>query len=147
MLGTEFAVRTTDREAAVTHVAVRSGRVRVQASLGTSGEAELSPGEVAVIDGTGRVSPLGADDFAAAFSWLEGELGFVRTPLADVVDRIRRQTGATIRIGAEVDGNLTVTGTFVGEDAEAVARALGATLGLEVREGADGFELVTAGRP
>lgn len=100
-LGTIFGVRAYPEDRAV-RVVVVSGRVALRPRTETPGAARqetvLLPGQLARLDGRGRVRVDSGVDTSAYLAWLSGRVAFDNVSLADIAADLERRFGVTVRI-------------------------------------------------
>lgn len=140
-LGTIFSVRAYPGDGAV-RVVVVSGSVALRPRTGTPGAARqetvLLPGQLALLDGRGRVRVDSGVDTSAYLAWLSGRVAFDNVPLADIAADLERRFGVTIRISDSAIAARRVT--VVDMPARSVTDVLDAAvvpLGLQFRRSGD----------
>lgn len=107
-LHTVFDVHRDGERVAVTVV---EGEVAVSLRGGVTHAVTLAPGQRTVVRADG-VDSATAVDPAVATAWTRGELIFERTPLATVVETLRRYRAAPVEIAASELAPLQVSGVF-----------------------------------
>jgi transmembrane sensor len=116
-VGTEFDVY---RRGAETRVTVLEGTVAVQSPL--AGAAIVSPadllvgaGEQAIVpqQGIPKAHPTNA---VAATAWTRGELEFIETPLAEVVDEFNRYSPRRLVLGSPSPTSVRISGIYSSAD-------------------------------
>lgn len=132
VLGTAFDVRIG---AETLTVGVQSGAVGVGYGGGVLPvAAKLGPGERIVVsrnDGTARRDGIPPADIAA---WRDGRLFFADTPVAEVVDELRRYHPGWIVVASDRLAAERVTGLYDPGDPDRALRALVRPAGGQVRE-------------
>ncbi len=111
-VGTTFSVRAYADDADG-RVAVTEGKVRV-------GTASLARGDLAVIDGGGRVAVRHGVDLTPYIAWTQGRLAFDGTPLRDVARELDRAFDVRITIADSGLAGDPVSGTFDNESVDQV---------------------------
>jgi len=130
VLGTSFDVRLED--AAVT-VAVREGRVLVEATDDTTNRSEtLQAGQVVRVAGKGTVVRTTEEPTMIA-AWRQGQLYMTNRPLGDAVNEIRRYFAGTIIVTDAALETLPTTGVFDTADPEGALRGIAKAQGARVR--------------
>lgn len=127
VLGTGFDIRLTDSGGMVT---LEHGSVAV--STGNNPDKKvLKPGQQVRFgqDGIGPVEAVELDD---ALAWRGGRFVFYRTPLADVVQEIRRYRKGRIVIASSTLANELVTGSFPLSDTDAALASLQSGIGFRI---------------
>lgn len=132
-LGTRFDVR---REGGAVKVTLIEGGVSVRAQGAASGGWRLAPGQQ-IVTGQGRAPEPTAVDVNAAVAWTEGLLEFDSLPLSSAIAEVNRYETRPLRLGAGVDGDLTISGVFDAGHGPAFAEAVAQLHGLRVRAGPD----------
>jgi transmembrane sensor len=137
-VGTEFAVRSYAEDRAV-QVVVRTGAVAM------SGVGRLGAGDVGRlgIDGTSSLTHGVAVD--GLLAWLDGRLVFHDTPLASVIEELRRWHDADVRLADPKLGNLPFTGVLTDVSFRSSIDLVAATLGLRARRAGDRVTLESIG--
>ena len=128
VLGTVFNVWARGEE---TRVAVREGRVALEAPDGSAQRVEVTANQAAVRRGDQAPEVLGpayADD---ALGWLDGRIVFERTPLAEVIAELTRRYDQPIQLRAANLAAETISGTFSDKPLDAVLASV--CLSLECR--------------
>ena len=121
VLGTVFNVWARGGE---TRVAVREGRVALEAPDGAAQRVEVTANQAAVRQGSQPpevVDPAYAD---AALDWLDGRIVFERTPLAEVIAELTRFYDQPIQLRATNLAAETITGSFSGRPLNAVLESV-----------------------
>ena len=130
VLGTSFDVRLED--AAVT-VAVREGRVLVEATDDTTNRGEtLQAGQVVRVAGKGTFVRTTEEPTMIA-AWRQGQLYMTNRPLGDAVNEIRRYFPGTIIVTDAALETLPTTGVFDTADPEGALRGIAKAQGARVR--------------
>jgi transmembrane sensor len=130
VLGTRFEVQATERTA---QVLVLEGRV----ALGDGGErVEVAAGEVSrLVQGTAS-RPERVPDASARVSWIGRLLVFRGTPVAQALQEIERQYGASIELRDSALGRTTITGWYADKSFEQVMQIVCSVLDRECVIGA-----------
>lgn len=126
VLGTQFEVRLQPAGAEVT---VLSGRVGVTSSAQATQHILGAGQQLAYADG--RAGTPHAVDSASRLAWRDGWLNYYKTPLAEVIDDLRRYYPGRILLLNDQLGARRVSGSFPSDDPQAVLDALQAVLGFE----------------
>jgi len=88
-LGTRFVVRARP-EHDIVEVAVSEGRVAITPVGRLSDSIAIAAGELARLDGAGRVTATRVKSIDDYFAWTEGRLRFDRAPLPQVLEELSR---------------------------------------------------------
>jgi transmembrane sensor len=126
VLGTAFAVRTTDGE---DEVVLERGRVQVLCLCDGRDKAVLAPGEAVSVNAS-AVSPVHATDPSATLAWREGRIIFENAPLGDVLEELRRYHRGAIFVADERVNQMKVTGNYRLDDVEGAVRTLADAAGV-----------------
>jgi len=136
VLGTKFGLEMQgDAARQRTHVAVESGRVRVQPAQGPA--QDLGAGQALRIESDGIARPDAAAAHAAVSPWRTGWLSFVRTPLAEAARRLARYRQHPVQVASDVAG-LPVSGEVRIELSDEWLQLLPRTLPVRVQTLPDG---------
>ena len=152
-LGTAFDVRIDPDIVTVTLI---EGSVEVKHARDREHEADfadaaasaeifetLAPGEQASVrQGVPAVEKRSAD-LEIATGWIEGNLIFKATRLADAVSEVNRYTTSRIRIGDPKLADLAVSGVFHIGDSRGFVAALEKTFGVKATPGPDAQTVLT----
>ena len=130
VLGTGFNVRLG---AEATDVAVKHGRVRVDAESGAKDSATLEAGQWARVSADGRTLR-GAIDPDAVGGWTESRIVAIDRRLSDVLADLRRYYAGTIILTGEALAQRSVTGVFDVSDPVAAASVIVQPHGGKVRQ-------------
>ncbi|MDD2056107.1 FecR domain-containing protein [Pseudomonas sp. GD03860] len=138
VVGTRFNVNRYEDDVQVT---VAEGKVAVRG--GTDAVALLEPGQqVRVRKGIpGQVMRVSVDDVSA---WKDSRLVFESTPLAEVVDTLRRYHRQPITLMDQKLGRLPVSGVFDSDHVDRLLSLLPAILPVSVSTAADGAVLINS---
>ena len=139
--GTVFDVRLEGNDL---EVMLLEGKVDIEGAgtvVGGPSPIRLTPGERAIIDGTGNNARIAAAPRPAA-SWPEGMISADGMPLADVVREANRYSGAHVVLAEPQLGDLRVSGAFKPGNAQTLGAALAVALDLSVTTQADGSVLL-----
>lgn len=126
VMGTAFAVRTTDGE---DEVVLERGRVQVLCLCDGRDKAVLAPGETVSVTAS-AVSPVHAADPSATLAWRDGRIIFENAPLGDVLEELRRYHRGAIFVADERVDQMKVTGSYRLDDVEGAVRTLADAAGL-----------------
>lgn len=130
VLGTGFNVRLGEE---TTDVAVKHGRVRVEAKDGAKDSVILEAGRWARVSGDGRAMS-GALDPDAVGGWTASRIIAVDRRLSDVLADLRRYHAGAIILTGDALAQRTVTGVFDVSDPAAAARVIVKPHGGNVRQ-------------
>ncbi len=111
VLGTVFNVWARGAE---TRVAVREGRVALEAPGSASQRVEVTAHQAALRRGDQAPEILDATNIDAAFGWLDDGIIFNRAPLAEILAELTRRFDQPIELRATNLAAETFTGTFTG---------------------------------
>lgn len=132
-VGTVFEVRRVGPE---TRVVLVSGAVDVaQASTPRAPQRLLPNQQTAIRSGKAKISTVDAD---TATSWIDGELTFTDTPLAEAVGEVNRYLTAPIILDAPAAANTPINGVFRSGDRTAFVSAAAHLFNLKAIREADG---------
>ncbi len=138
VLGTAFSVR---RDGGATRVVVTENSVRVSGPLG--GVKELSPEQAVLVTG-GGVGAVKTVDTNSILAWRRGRLVFEDRSLVDVLDELDRyHPGVIVSVGSGL-ADVTVTGSFSTDKADAALETIARTLPVDVTRMSDWVVLVRA---
>lgn len=126
VLGTQFEVRLQGHGAQVT---VLSGRVGVTADKNAVQQVLTAGQQVSY--GEGAAQTLHAVDSEAQLAWRQGWLNYYKSPLADVVEDLRRYYPGRILLLNDQLGQRRVSGSFASKDPQAVLSSLQGVMGFE----------------
>ena len=132
-------------EARSMKVAVTSGSVIVSARTPSAFDT-LVVGELARVDGAGRISVQHGIDMRRELAWTTGTLVLDRMPLRDVVARLSRWTDAEIRLGDTTLANVRYTATVRNETAAHVLELLAASLDARIERNRAGAYVIYSAR-
>ena len=135
-IGTAFAMRSYAKDRSV-RIAVREGVVAM------SGVGPLSAGDVGLLASDGTTSVRRGVDVQTMLGWLDGRLSYTDTPLAGVVDDLRRWQGVVVSLRDSSLGTLPFTGDMNGLSAKSEVELVARTLGLRVTRDGERFQLAT----
>lgn len=131
VLGTRYSVHRQQQDVHVAvaegAVSVRSGRSHVQ--LGGGSQVRVSDGQlgaVAVVDGS------------TVSGWAKGRLVFDRTPLAEVLDALRRHKGIRIQLTDPTLAALPVSGSYYSNQLDNLPTLLPKVLPVTLSRNAQG---------
>ena len=130
VLGTGFNVRLG---ADLTDVAVKHGRVRVDAESGAKDSVTLQAGQWARVSADGRTAR-GVIDPDAVGGWTENRIVAIDRRLSDVLADLRRYYAGTIILTGEALAQRSVTGVFDVSDPAAAAGVIVKPHGGKVRQ-------------
>lgn len=138
--GTEFIVE----DAAGTSVTLLEGGVDLRDPATDRLTGRLSPGQMALADGTSppRITPA---DIEQAGAWRQGRLIFNQTTLAEALARFARYGGPRVTL-SENAAALQVSGVFATRDVEKFVSVAAKLHGLAVTRGGDGGMTLTVER-
>ncbi|WP_281301420.1 MULTISPECIES: FecR family protein [unclassified Iodidimonas] len=129
VLGTRFNIHLRDE---ATEIAVMDGHVAVSSqSRPSTPPTQLQGGEGARVSGA-DVSAKSRIDVASITAWREGRLIYRGTPLAQVVKDLNRYMVDAVRIGDDTLSDMRVTAVIRIEDREAILKALGLALPIDL---------------
>jgi transmembrane sensor len=129
VLGTQFEVRLQPVGAQVT---VLSGKVGVSAG-GDHAQQLLNAGQRVSYDALSTRDPAAVDS-ENQLAWRQGWLNYYRTPLADVIDDLRRYYPGRIVLLNDQLAAKRISGSFPSHDPEAVLAGLKSVVGFEQTE-------------
>lgn len=131
VVGTRYNV---SRLADDVRVTVEEGKVGVR---GQTDELLLTPGQQVLVHNgqLGKPTPV---DAKALSGWVEGRVVFDRTPLAEVLDTLKRQQNTVVRLNDPELAQLPVSGTFDSRNLDDLLALLPKILPLELHSAADG---------
>lgn len=120
--GTDFAVR---EQTSATRVVLSEGSVVLEDPVTGATEAALTPGQRAVYDDAdhGAVR-IGTADPSAELAWLDGQLVFKSTSLANALAEFERYTPDRVRLASPDLGRLKVSGVYRTTDLASFVDAL-----------------------
>jgi transmembrane sensor len=125
-IGTAFSVRSYAADSAV-QVVVREGEVAV------AGVGRLRAGDMGRVFSTGEATVRRAVDVESHLSWTSGRLVYTDTPLADVLEDLRRWYGVDVQLADSGNASLPFTGTLAGVAPDEAVAQVAATMGLLVQ--------------
>lgn len=131
VIGTRYNV---SRLADDVRVTVEEGKVGVR---GQADELLLTPGQQVLVH-NGQLGKPAQVDAKALGSWVEGRVVFDRTPLAEVLDTLKRQQNTVVRLNDPELAQLPVSGSFDSRNLDALLALLPKILPLELHSAADG---------
>lgn len=131
VIGTRYNV---SRLADDVRITVEEGKVGVR---GQTNELLLTPGQQVWVH-NGHVGEPVRVDARALTGWTEGRLVFDRTPLAEVLDTLRRQQNIAVHLAEPDLAQLPVSGTFDRAKLDTLPALLPKVLPLELSTAADG---------
>lgn len=128
-LGTRYSVRREDGHSVVS---VHESLVSLTPRASVEPPVVLAAGQRARLSASG-VSGLQPTDGRTP-GWVDGRLVFNDTPLADVVDRLRRYRRGWLALSNELaDSDRRFTGVLPADDSDAALALLASAMSLEVR--------------
>lgn len=132
-VGTVFEVRRVGSE---TRVVLVSGAVDVAQAVAPGAPQRLQPNQQSAIRaGKSKVSAVNAQ---TATSWIDGELTFMDTPLADAVAEVNRYLAAPIILDAPAAATTPINGVFRSGDRTAFVSAAAHLFNLRAIREPDG---------
>lgn len=139
VLGTGFDVR---RESGVLTVAVRHGKVALQAQRDAPGEQMLTAGDRARLPSGVGVARVDRVPIASIAAWRDGMLAFRNQPLGTLVDELSQYRAAPIRLGDERLAQKPVSGNVRLARPDDFLSALPVLLDVRVQRKADGSAVI-----
>jgi len=139
VLGTVFSVWARGEE---TRVAVREGRVALEAPDAAAARVELTANQAAVRRGDQAPEMLGPAHADAALGWLDGRIIFERAPLAEVAAELTRIYDRPIQLRAANLAAETITGTFTGKTLDNILASVCLSFECRVIEEGGGYVIV-----
>ena len=131
VLGTVFNVWARGEE---TRVAVREGRVALEAPDTAAPRVEVAANQAAVRRGNQPPEVLDASYAEAALGWLDGRLVFNRTPLSEIVAELTRHYDRPVELRAANLSAETLTGSFSDKPLDAVLESVCLSFGCRIVE-------------
>ncbi|MDN6859771.1 FecR family protein [Pseudomonas sp. CAN2814] len=139
VLGTGFDVH---REGDDLTVAVRHGKVVLQAQLAAPGEQTLTAGDRARLPSGAGEAQLDRVPVAAIAAWRDGMLAFHNQPLGALVDELSQYRAAPIRLGDERLAQKPISGNVRLARPDDFLAALPVLLDVRVQRKADGSAVI-----
>lgn len=139
VLGTGFDVH---RESDGLSVAVRHGKVALQAQLGVSGEQTLTAGDRARLSSGAGEAQVDRVPVASIAAWRDGMLAFRNQPLGALVDELSQYRAAPIRLGDERLANKPISGNVRLAHPDDFLAALPVLLDVRVQRKAEGSAVI-----
>jgi transmembrane sensor len=139
VLGTGFDVH---REGDGLTVAVRHGKVALQAQLNAPGEQMLTAGDRARLLSGASEAQVDRVPVAAIAAWRDGMLAFHNQPLGALVDELSQYRAAPIRLGDERLAQKPISGNVRLARPDDFLAALPVLLDVRVQRKADGSALI-----
>ncbi|WP_238871667.1 FecR family protein [Halopseudomonas maritima] len=131
VVGTRYNVSRLEDDVRVT---VEEGKVEVR---GQESKLRLTPGQQVRVH-NGQFDKPTQVDAQSLTGWVEGRLVFDRTPLAEVLDTLKRQQNTIVRLNDPALAQLPVSGIFERANLSALPALLPKILPLELHTAADG---------
>lgn len=139
-IGTEFSVHS-DRNEPV-RVVVREGAVELKHATDS---VTLNPGDVGVVEQSGRVEANRGAAIPDDLAWTTGRLVFRNTPVTELAEDLRRWYGVQLRVTDSTLLRRHFTGSFAGEPVNRVLDVIALALGARIeRRGDTAFVRVAA---
>ncbi|QRY78812.1 FecR family protein [Pseudomonas sp. PDNC002] len=139
VLGTGFDVRRGDGELTV---AVRHGKVALQARLNAPGEQTLTAGDRAQLAAGAGEAQVDHVPVASIAAWRDGMLAFRNQPLGALVDELSQYRAAPIRLGDERLAQKPISGNVRLSRPDDFLAALPVLLDVRVQRKADGSAVI-----
>lgn len=139
VLGTGFDVH---REGDGLTVAVRHGKVALQAQLGAPSEQTLTAGDRARLLGGAGEAEVDRVPVASIAAWRDGMLAFRNQPLGALVDELSQYRAAPIRLGDERLAQKPISGNVRLARPDDFLAALPVLLDVRVQRKADGSAVI-----
>lgn len=139
VLGTGFDVH---RESGGLSVAVRHGKVALQAQLGVPGEQALASGERARLSSGAGEAQVDRVPVASIAAWRDGMLAFRNQPLGALVEELSQYRAAPIRLGDERLADKPISGNVRLARPDDFLAALPVLLDVRVQRKADGSAVI-----
>ncbi|MFR0690044.1 FecR family protein [Enterobacterales bacterium AE_CKDN230030158-1A_HGKHYDSX7] len=139
VLGTGFDVH---REDGGLTVAVRHGKVALQAQLGAPGERTLTAGDRARLPNGAGEAQVDHVPVASIAAWRDGLLAFRNQPLGALVDELSQYRAAPIRLGDERLARQPISGNVRLARPDDFLAALPVLLDVRVQRKADGSAVI-----
>ncbi len=139
VLGTGFDVH---RERGGLTVAVRHGKVALQAQLGASGEQTLTAGDRAQLSSGAGEAQVDRVPVASIGAWRDGMLAFHNQPLGALVDELSNYRAAPIRLGDERLARKPISGNVRLARTDDFLAALPVLLNVRVQRKSDGSVVI-----
>ncbi|MBD9630928.1 FecR family protein [Pseudomonas sp. PDM19] len=139
VLGTGFDVH---REGDGLTVAVRHGKVALQAQLAAPGEQTLTAGDRARLSSGAGEAQVDRVPIAAIAAWRDGMLAFRNQPLGVLVDELSQYRAAPIRLGDQRLADKPISGNVRLARPDDFLAALPALLDVRVQRKADGSAVI-----
>ncbi|MGE9764122.1 FecR family protein [Pseudomonas sp. PDM20] len=139
VLGTGFDVH---REGDGLTVAVRHGKVALQAQLAAPGEQTLTAGDRARLSSGAGEAQVDRVPVAAIAAWRDGMLAFRNQPLGALVDELSQYRAAPIRLGDQRLADKPISGNVRLARPDDFLAALPVLLDVRVQRKADGSAVI-----
>lgn len=139
VLGTGFDVH---REGDGLTVAVRHGKVALQAQLAAPGEQTLTAGDRARLSSGAEEAQVDRVPVAAIAAWRDGMLAFRNQPLGALVDELSQYRAAPIRLGDQRLADKPISGNVRLARPDDFLAALPVLLDVRVQRKADGSAVI-----
>jgi transmembrane sensor len=139
VLGTGFDVH---REGDGLTVAVRHGKVALQAQLAAPGEQTLTAGDRARLPSGAGEAQVDRVPVASIAAWRDGMLAFHNQPLGALVDELSQYRAAPIRLGDERLAQKPISGNVRLARPDDFLAALPVLLDVRVQRKADGSAII-----
>lgn len=139
VLGTGFDVL---RESGGLTVAVRHGKVALQAQLAAPGEQTLTAGDRARLPSGAGAAQVDQVPVASIASWRDGMLAFRNQPLGALVEELSQYRAAPIRLGDERLAQKPISGNVRLARPDDFLAALPVLLDVRVQRKADGSVVI-----
>jgi transmembrane sensor len=145
VIGTKFSVKRIGGDIQVN---VLEGRVKIVPLDAGKGSAltamkTLSAGEIAMISGSAElVTSRSHDRVVESLSWREGVLLFDQDTIGDAAAEFNRYNSKKLVVRDPEVRSATISGRFQAGNVDAFTRLLGRAYGFEIRQTADGVEIL-----
>lgn len=137
VLGTKFGIWARDEQ---TRVTVREGRVSFRVLESPAETAvELTENQMSVCQVNNGPEPPRVVDANHLLGWLEGNIVFNQTSLAEVIAELQRVYNVSIELSNPALGRNTITGSFHHKPIGSVLASICLTLNLQYTQQADKF--------
>lgn len=123
VLGTVFNLYSYEEEN-TTELALLSGKVKVSTIYSPVQTVVLEPNEKVVFNKLSKSLEIKDTDNRLETAWLEGNLVFRSSPMAEVIKKIERRYGVSIHLGEPIIENDLFTGCLNGEQISDVMKLL-----------------------
>ena len=137
-IGTEFSVHNDPAE--LVRVVVHEGAVEITAT----NSATLNPGDVGVVTQGGVIEASRGAATPDDLAWTRGRLVFRNAPIAELASDLRRWYGVELRVTDSALLRRHFTGSFAGEPANDVLRAIALAFGARVERRGDTVDVRSA---